>query len=148
MNTNTDFGQVSINQNIDSPSASHLPYPTNRLLGLMSSEESAKRAIDRLKTEGIEEDRIELFLGDAGAAALHSVHDNSGLLGHLRQITGSLGPEAEQSKEYEEALATGKVLLGLKMSDELLIEKIRDALISEGCQSIRYYGRLAIRDLS
>src|SRR5687768_12840491 len=98
MNRNTDFGQVSINQNIDHSSATHLPYPTNRLLALLSSEEAAKRVIERLKAEGIEEARIELFLGEAGAAALHSAHDNSGLLGHLRQITGSLGPELEQSK--------------------------------------------------
>jgi hypothetical protein len=148
VNTNRDFGEVSINHNVDHPDARHLPYPTNRLLGLVSSEESAWRAVERLKSEGIEEDQIELFFGEAGAAALHSVHDNSGLLGHLRQITGNLGPEPEQSKEYEEALGAGRILLGVKAPDESLVERIRDALVSEGCQSLRYYGRLAIRDLS
>ncbi len=142
-----DFGKVSINHNVDQPGASTLPYPTNRLLGLLASKEAALRAVDRLTPE-ISENQIEVFFGEAGANALHSVHDNSGLLGRLRRITGSLGPEPEQSKEYEEALRSGKVLIGVQAADESLLEPIREALVSEGCQSLRYYGRLVIRDLN
>jgi hypothetical protein len=148
MNTSSDFGGVSVNHNVDHPDASHLPYPTNRLLGLVGSQEAALRVVERLKSEGLSEDQMEVFFGDEGADALHSVHDNSGLLGRLRQITGNLGPEPEQSKEYEEALRAGKVLIGVQAPDESLMERARDALAAEGSESLRYYGRLAIRDLS
>ena len=57
MSTDRGFGRVSVNRDIDHPNASHLPYPTNRLLGLVSSDESARRVIERLRSDqGIQHD--------------------------------------------------------------------------------------------
>jgi len=148
LSENHNFGQISINHNVDRPDANRLPYPANRLLGLLSSEDAAYRSVMRLKSLGIAEDQMEIFLGSAGAAALHSVHENDGLIGFLRGITGALGPETEHSAEYEKALDAGMVLIGVQASDESLIEKSREVLLSEGGQSLRYYGRLVIRDLN
>ena len=148
MNPRADFGRVTVNQSMDHPGAAHLPYPTHKLVGVLSSEYAARSAIDRLKSEGIGEDQMELFFGEAGASCLHSVHENTGLLGHLRQITGSLGPEREQSEQYENAIANGKVLLAVKASEQTQIDKVSNVLVAENTQWLRYYGRLAIRDLS
>ena len=88
-----DYGQVSVNRDADHPDAKNLPYPTHRVVGVVISEDAAGKAIERLKSLGIEEERIELFLGEPGQACLHNYHARTGALGHLRQIAESLGTD-------------------------------------------------------
>jgi hypothetical protein len=143
-----DYGRVCVNRDADHPEAKNLPYPTHRVVGLVSSEDAAGRTIERLKSEGIEEEGIELFLGEPGQACLHNYHARAGALGHLLQIAESLGSDQDQSREYEEAVKRGRVLVAVKAPREDLVETIRGALAQEYATSIRYYGTLAIHELS
>jgi hypothetical protein len=148
METRKDFGGVSVNRSADHPEAKNLPYPTRRVVGVLSSEDAAVRAVDRLKSEGVGEEQVELFLGEAGQACLHNYHHRSGFLGHLRQAAESLGTDQDQSREYEEAVKQGRVLMAVKAPDEDFVGRIREALTQSGATTIRYYGTLAIHDLS
>jgi hypothetical protein len=144
--TKEDPGRVSINRNSDHPEAKDLPYPTNRVVGLVNSEDTAWRVVERLKSDGFEDNQLELFFGEAGQDCLHNYHAPSGLLGHVAQIAESLGSEQDQSRAYEEALANGQVLVAIK-APQGDVDKIQEALSQEGANSLRYYGRLNIRDL-
>jgi hypothetical protein len=148
MTANRDFGRVGVNRDTDHPEAQNLPYPAHRVVGVVSSEEAAWRAIDRLKSGGFAEEEMELFLGEAGQASLHNYHARSGALGHLRQVVESLGSDQDQSREYEEAVRQGHVVVAVKAPQEDVVETIHDALVQEGATSVRYYGLLVIRDLS
>ena len=139
-------GQTVVNRSLDRPDAKDLPFPTHQLVGMVNSEELAWRVVDRLRDEGLS-DGVELFLGEAGVEALHSFHAGTGLAAHLRQITGGLGPEMDQSKEYEEAIASGGVLVAIRATDEAAQEIARVALADNGGHSLRYYSRFTIRDL-
>ena len=147
MNPRRDFGRVAVNRNADHPEAKNLPYPGHRVVGVVTSEDAAWRAIDRLKAGGFEEDEMEVFLGESGRASLHNYHARSGALGHLRQLAESLGSEQDQSREYEEAVSRGHIVMAVKAPEEDVVESIRAALAQEGATSLRYYGLLAIRDL-
>jgi hypothetical protein len=148
MNARRDFGGVSVNRDADHPEAKNLPYPGHRVVGVVSSEDAAWRAIDRLKSGGFAEEQMELFLGGAGQVCLHNYHARSGALGHLRQMAESLGSDQDQSREYEEAVKQGHVVVAVKAPQEDVVERIREALAQEGATSLRYYGLLAIHDLS
>jgi hypothetical protein len=144
--TKEDSGRASINRNSDRPEGQKLALPDNRVVGLVNSEDAAWKVVERLKSEGFEDDQLELFVGEAGQECLHNYHAPSGLLGHVAQIAESLGSEQDQSRDYEQALANGQVLVAIKAQQED-VAKIRDALSQEGANSLRYYGRLNIRDL-
>ena len=148
MNEKTNSGGIRVNREGLRPEATNLPYPTHSVVAVLSSEDSGRMAVQRLRSEGVREEEMDLFVGEECEAWLHNYHHRSGFLGHLRQLAESLGTDKEQSKEYEEALKRGNVVLVVKASREDNVSRIQQALAQEGASRMRYYGVLAIRDLS
>jgi hypothetical protein len=148
METQKDFGRVVINRDANHPEAKNLPYPSRRVVGVLSSDGAVERAIARLRSEGFDEQEMMLFIGEEGRACLHNYHARTGVLGRLRQVAESLGTDPQQSQEYEEAVQQGRVVLAVKAPEEDVAPKIHAALAQENATLVRYYGQLAIRDLS
>jgi hypothetical protein len=61
--TRRDTGKVNINRNPQVLEGSPLPYPADKVVGILPNEEAAWQAIHELRSRGFGEEDIELWGG-------------------------------------------------------------------------------------
>ena len=73
--TQRDTGKVNINRNPQVLEGSPLPYPAQKVLGILPNEEAAWQAIDELTSRGFAEEEIEALCAEKAIFETLSVND-------------------------------------------------------------------------
>ena len=114
--------------------------PNNRVVGVISGSRSAEDAVARLQTEGFNDVLVMSHVDTAG----EGVNPFSALMGML---AGHLSDETSYLDQYQEATKNGSLVLAVPANGEQT-DRVREILELHGAVNIRYFGRLAVTDLT
>jgi hypothetical protein len=115
--------------------------PGNHVVGVISGSKSVDDAVGRLEKAGFR-DVLVMPRVDAkgeGTNPLSALVEK--LAGHLSDETGYLD-------QYKEATESGGTVLAVGADQGEEADKVREILELEGAVNIRYFGRLAVTDLT
>ena len=126
-----------------------LRYPTNKLIGVVSTPEELRAAIVDLNKAGFGEDAIEVLCGKKGADRLDVTGEEHGPLARVYRFVEKFGDmEAKHLREYKQELLSGHFLIAIKAAEE---EKRAQALTifqSHGGHRVNFYGKWAVKGLA
>ena len=114
--------------------------PNNRIVGVISGSRSVEDAVARLKSEGFDDVLVMSHVDAAG----EGVNPISALMGML---AGHLSDETVYLDQYQEATKNGSFVLAVP-ADGKETDRVREILELHGAVNIRYFGRLAVSDLT
>ena len=114
--------------------------PNNRVVGVISGSRSVEDAVTRLKSEGFNDVLVMSHVDTAG----EGVNPISALMGML---AGHLSDETVYLDQYQEATNNGSLVLAVPANGEQT-DRVREILELHGAVNIRYFGRLAVTDLT
>jgi len=114
--------------------------PNNRVVGVISGSKSAEDAVTRLGSEGFDDVLVMSHVETAG----EGVNPISALMGML---AGHLSDETVYLDQYQEATNNGSLVLAVPANGEQT-DRVREILELHGAVNIRYFGRLAVTDLT
>ena len=119
-----------------------LRYPTNKVVGMVSTPEELHAAILELNKAGFGEDAISVLCGEEGADRLDLTGKNHGPLARLYRFTQkALHLEYKEFREYSQDLLSGHFLIGVKAGDEHKRAQVLQILKSNGGHRINFFGR-------
>ena len=115
--------------------------PSNHVVGVISGSKSADDAVNRLHRAGYEDVLVLHRVDNLG----EGVNPISAL---IEKLSGHLSDETGYLDQYQEATERGDVVLavGADQGDEA--DKAREIMELEGAMNIRYFGRLAVTDMT
>ena len=112
-----------------------------RLYAVIDHPASAARAVDALVASGIAVERIEVLRGDSEARAPDGSARRPPLMRRLRRaIEFTLMDQAPDSAWYEAALASGRSVVGVRVSREADVRRAVDILCGLGGHFINHFG--------
>ncbi len=144
--TRRDTGKVNVNRNPHEGSA--LPYPAQKVLGILPDEDAAWQAIDELTSRGFAEEGIDLWGGKAGFQAIQESFSQSGLIGRLKGLMFEFGEEGDITEQFDEALQAGRFLLVVPAPNAEAKETVRDTMVKHGGHHIFFFDDLTIETLA
>jgi hypothetical protein len=119
----------------------------NHLVGVIDQDDAASRAEGELKSAGYDETFI--LTGESGAEQINARGENSGFFGRIMgQIESHLSEGPNYLKQYEEEARNGRYIVAVEVPDRDDAERARGILDRNGAQNIRFFGKLAVADLS
>lgn len=120
-----------------------IPYPTNRVVGIIDDAGDVQGALCDLKSAGFGPDDIRLLTGEAGARRIDIKGDEHGPLAHVvRSVQEVLGSyEIEHLTRYEQELLAGHFGIGVIARDAEDRGKVSKILKSHHGHFINFYGR-------
>ena len=96
-----------------------LRYPTNKLIGVVTTPEKLQVTIVALNEAGFGENEIDVLCGKEGADRLDVSGEHHGLLARLYRFIGRFGDiESKNLQEYQQELLSGHFVLAIQASDE------------------------------
>jgi hypothetical protein len=66
----------------------------------------------------------------------------------LQRLSNHLSEETQFLDQYEEAVRNGQTVVAVKADGDDEVERAREVLQRHGAMNIRYFGRLAVSDLT
>ena len=114
--------------------------PSNHVVGVISSSKSVGDAKNKLKAAGFEEVVVMSHVDKAG----EGVNPISAL---MEMLAGQLSDETGYLDQYQEATNSGSLIIAVPV-DHDQVDQVREILELQGAANIRYFGRLAVTDLS
>lgn len=117
--------------NPDPYAGGHLFALTNRVTGLLDSEDEVMATVQALEEDGVRPDDIEIFVGEEGASRLDLSGQNHGRIRRwLRTLEAAVGDERETNQRIDAALRRGSTLLSVRIHPNKKVdEKARAARI-------------------
>ena len=115
--------------------------PSNHVVGVLSGSKSVDDAVGKLRKAGFEEVLVMTRVDAAGEGTNPISALWEKLSGHLSDETGFLD-------QYKEATENGKVVLAVGADQGEDADKAKQIMELEGGVNIRYFGRLAVTDMS
>ena len=115
--------------------------PSNHVVGVLSGSKSIEDAVGKLNRAGFEDVLVMHKVDSAGEGVNPLTAFVEKLAGHLSDETGYLD-------QYREATEQGKVVLAVSADQGEEADKVREIMELEGAVNIRYFGRLAVTDMS
>ncbi len=120
--------------------------PNNHVLAVLS-ETGAQSAIEDLKRGGF--DSIRLFRGESAAIEMDAKGGHSGPVGKVvKMVQEHLSEEPNFLAQYEEESRHGNVVLAVRLDDHDKMEAVKEILERHSARNIRYFGTMAVTDLS
>jgi hypothetical protein len=121
--------------------------PNNHVLAVLSGEAAADVARKALEREGYE--TTVVFRGDEVAETIDPKGEHSGPLGFIvKAVEDHLSEEQTYLAQYQEEARAGKEVVAVPVEDRDHADAARDVLERHGAQNIRYFGTLAVHDLT
>lgn len=133
--------------NPDPYEGGHLFALTNRVTGLIDSEDEVMAAVRALEEDGVAPSDIDIFVGEQGACCLDlSGRQHGWVIRLLRTLEGAVGDERETNHRIDAALRRGASLLCVRVYGH---EKARvlGVLRSLHGHEIHHWGPLAFEDV-
>jgi hypothetical protein len=115
--------------------------PGNHVVGVISGSRSVDDAVGRLKKAGFEEVLVMPHVDAKG----EGTNPISGL---IEKLTGHLSDETGYLDQYKEATESGGTVLAVSADQGEEADKVREILELEVAVNVRYFGRLAVTDLT
>jgi hypothetical protein len=121
--------------------SSETKIPSNHVVGVIGGSKSVDTAVGKLRRAGYEDVLVLHRVDGAGEGVnpLSALFER--LAGHLSDETGFLN-------QYREATEKGDTVLAVGADQGEEADKARDILELEGAVNVRYFGRLAVTDMS
>lgn len=121
--------------------------PADAITAIISAEQEPA-CVTALMTLGLSPDSIEVLKGEDGRAVLDLHGRHHSLSGHLkRAVQGLLGSSGNETLLYDSALASGKVVIAVSVTDDATVSRVTQTLISFGGDRINHFGRSGMEQL-
>jgi hypothetical protein len=120
---------------------SETKIPNNHVVGVLSGRKSVDDAVGKLRRAGYDDVLVMHHVDATG----EGVNPLSAL---MEKLAGHLSDETGYLDQYKEATEKGDVVVavGADQGDEA--DRARDILELEGAVNVRYFGRLAVTDMT
>jgi uncharacterized protein (TIGR02246 family) len=126
-----------------------IPYPTNRVVGIVGDTRKANAALEALIRAGFAREDIEILHGEEDLQRLDPTGADHGLFAQVhRTLIRSL--ELEQFKQlthHVEAVRAGRFVIMVLAKRRALRMVAADILHQHGAELVEYYGRWACEEL-
>jgi hypothetical protein len=121
--------------------------PRDHVFAVVSSRDTARTTIDALIQAGFTESIV--FEGEEAANEVDAKGENANPIEKvLKAIGDHLSEQPNYLSQYQEEARNGKVVLAVRVKDGDDAQRAADILHTQGGQNIRYFGALAVADLS
>ncbi len=133
--------------NPDPHTYGYMFVPLNRITSMFGSSADVLQAVQDLRTLGLADEAIELFVGEEGADTLDLPADRHGITARrLRNMEAFMVLEAGDShRRADEAMRQGGAALVVRMDGhEALKDEVVAALLRNHGWLVRYWGRWSI----
>ena len=129
------------------PRSRFIGYPTDSLMAVLPTPESAAAAAAALRAAEIPDRDITILRGDEGADRLDGTGSVNGLIARLRRLVSfTLMDQLVDMAIYEQAVREGQVVVMVKGRGEHKAAAMR-VLREHGGHFINYYGRFATEEI-
>lgn len=138
------------NLNPDPHAYGYVFVPVNRVTSVFASPDDVRCVLAELRALGFDAASLDVFVGDAGAAALDLSGEKSGWVTRkIRDLESLLTLAAGDShRAADEALRAGGALVAILMDGkEPLKDQVRTLLLRSHATVIRYWGRWSVETL-
>jgi hypothetical protein len=127
--------------------ASNQNLANNHLVGVIDGPESARQAVQDLQRAGFGEPVV--YSGEEGARQIDANGEHGSLFGRILSLVEDHLSEATNfMKQYEQEARDGKQVIALEVPSAEEAEGARVVLDRNGARNIRFFGKLAVTDLS
>lgn len=123
-----------------------LSYPEQQVLAILDDREAAVEAIRSLRRGDLVR-QVDVYYGEAGAAAIDSEGLVHGVTGVTSRTVEHLVADLDDLTKYDEAVRLRKVVVAFDGRDEDVRRRGADVLIAHGAHTIQYFGPLAVQVL-
>jgi len=120
---------------------SETKIPNNHVVGVLSGRKSVDDAVVKLRGAGYDDVLVMHRVDGAG----EGVNPLSAL---MEKLAGHLSDETGYLDQYKEATENGDVVLAVGADQGDAADRARDILEREGAVNVRYFGRLAVTDMT
>lgn len=118
--------------------------PGNHVVALVKDVATGSAVADELSAAGFER---PIVVNDARVG--ERLEAESGAVERiLQRLSNHLSEETQFLDQYEEAVRNGGTVVAVKAAGEAEVERAREVLQRYGAMDIRYFGRLAVSDLT
>jgi hypothetical protein len=115
--------------------------PANHVVGVVSGDTAVERAQEALKRAGFD----EVLVMDRIDATGEGVNPITSL---VEKLAGHLSDQVGYIEQYKEQTDAGGTVLAVKVEDHDQAEQVRSTMETFGAVNIRFFGRLAVSDLT
>lgn len=121
-----------------------LRLSSNSLIGVVKGAPAISSLRLALAFVGIANDQIEVLDGATGRERLDANY--VGVIGRIRRWFHSLGlgPEADLTRQYQQELTDGNLLVALRDVDRALADVVRDIVVAHNGRCLQHYGRFTV----
>ncbi len=123
---------------------------TNRVTGLLDTEDEVNATVRALEQDGVPSDDIDIFVGEPGARALDlSGREHGRVKRWLRTLEAAVGDESETNQRIDTALRKGGTLVSVKVHDRKSDERARAFRVLKALHGheIHFWGPWAFDDV-
>ncbi len=131
----------------EAASGEFLGYPVDYLFGLIDDSGAARAVSAELHVEGIADELVSTFTGEAGAIRIDAHGEHHGMFGRLARIAQAMSMDADHAQQYENAARSGQTVFAIHSSDADVRAGARSILKLHGGHFINYYARLHFETL-
>jgi len=121
--------------------------PRDHVFAVVSSRDTARTTIEALMRAGFTESVV--FEGED---VTHDVDPKGEKAGPIEKVLKAIGDHLSEQpnylSQYQEEARNGRVVLAVRVKDSDDAERAAGILRGQGGQNIRYFGALAVADLS
>jgi hypothetical protein len=115
--------------------------PNNHVVGVLSGSKSADDAVTRLNKAGFDDVVVMHHVDQLGEGT-------NPLTALWEKLSGHLSDETGFRDQYQEATDRGDIVLAVGADQGEEADKVREIMELEGASNIRYFGRLAVTDMT
>jgi len=121
--------------------------PDDHVVAVIAGEDAAKQAASELHAAGFAE--TSLIEGDEATKIFDARGERSGALAKVvKAVQDHLSEEPNYLAQYQEEARSGNEIVAVKVDDHDQAETAKLILERHGARNIRYFGKLAVSDLS
>ena len=121
--------------------------PRDHVFAVVPSQDAARSTIEALMRAGFRESVV--FEGEDVTNEVDPKGEKAGPVGKvLKAIGDHLSEQPNYLSQYQEEARNGKVVLAVHVDNGDLARRAAEVLQGQGGQNIRYFGALAVADLS
>jgi hypothetical protein len=119
----------------------------NHVVAVINGDESARQTADALREAGFGDPTV--LVGEEGANQIDARGETQGLLGKLTGVVQDHLSEATNFlAQYKQEVLNGRALISLEVHNREWAEPVKQILEEHGAYNIRFFGRLAVADLT
>lgn len=126
-----------------------LTYPTNKVIGILSTPEELHAAVSELNNAGFQKEQVQVLCGEKGAERLDTTGERHGFLARVYRFIEKFGDmESKHLSEYKSELLGGHFLLAVDAPEEDDRTRALNVLKAHGGRRINFFGKWTVEGLS